>query len=947
MIEAREVEHLKQLENSAAAMSRSIAAVPMDWGHLIAAAQRTIGLYQEGYDNRESIDGLLFEEKAHPLIASARILEAAARCVQVETSQESENLLLLSAAAFAMHGNFVSARAVLANPSISLEGRDGLTWAAIATFCPSQLHTASRSIERQTAESKYIEQLSYFLRTGDSNSVSTLKDSLKTCMARATDAVAIVLLRCARIALRQILSLSTASVLNEFSNVIGADMIRRLVDRGVTTLLPPQRRALASSPILRSNKNVLITFPTSTGKTLLAELMIAAALHDQDGVAVYLAPYIALASQVGKSLRDHLPESIRVSILAGGLPLRSDDDFFVGRTVIVSTPERFDLLIRSGKLPISMLRLIVADEVHMVERDERGARLEGILSRMRLLQTQGKTFRIAALSAVVSNFEGMCDWLNVDADALVTDTWRPTARRVGVWTASGSLVWLHGTDPMRPSNANLSTQIGKRALIPNRPIYPTDKPGGVRSQQQAAYENGAQLARQLSAEIGSPLLVVCMTKPSTRRLAEAIAAGRPEPALGDITPRLDDLVARILGAYQYLRPLAEMVKKRVAYHNSTIPPEIRSGIEDAVRSKDLDCVVATTTLAEGVDLPFRATIMFEWLIGYKDDQQPVSPLLFRNIAGRCGRAGSFSEGDTIIYENQLGNLKFTADPRVRASAILGMISREPVLESAVERMEFSPARQRITAVLEGQFIAAIPENPNSEDLVEDLVDHMFASRVPANGNSKTILTKARADALDETYGAFARAASPIRLTELGVAVNETGLSPESCVKILSKLRDSPQSLTLTQSVTFVMLSFYGLREQTNRTLVDVVTKNGRRKLIRPDDFEEIAEKYLARVPLQEIFAALPKAGKSTTSAKVSAWAQGEARSDHWDSQFDSFVEFSVQVLDGFVPTILRACGILARHSRCEVPPESWQAFAETVASVSRDPTSQETTETEV
>jgi helicase len=947
MIESREVEHLKLLENSAAAMSRSIAAAPMDWGHLIAAAQRTIGLYQESHDNQRLIDDLLFEEKAHPLIAAARILEAAARCVQVESSEESTNLFLLSAAAFAMHGNFVSARAILASPSIRLEGRDGLTWAAIATFCPSQLPIVLRSIERQTHESDYIEKLSYFLRTGDYNGISSLRESLKTCMARASDAVAIVLLRCARIALQQLLNLSVSFVLKEFSSTIGSDTIGRLVDGGISTLLPPQRRALESSPILRSNKNVLITFPTSTGKTLLAELMVAAALHNQDGVAVYLAPYIALASQVSKSLRAHLPESIRVSVLAGGLPLSSDDNFLAGRTVIVATPERFDLLIRSEKLPISMLRLVVADEVHMVERDERGARLEGILSRMRLLQTQGMNFRIAALSAVVSNFESICTWLNIEADAVVTDKWRPTARRVGVWTASGNLVWLHGTDPMRPSNANLSTQLGKRTLIPNRPIYPTDKPGGIRHQQQAAYENGAQLARQLSAEIGSPILIVCMTKPSTRKLAEAIAAGRPEPALGDITPKQDDLVARILDAYQYLRPLAEMIKKRVAYHNSTIPPEIRSGIEDAVRSRDLDCVVATTTLAEGVDLPFRSTIMFEWLIGYKNDQHPVSPLLFRNIAGRCGRAGSYSEGDTIIYENQLGNLEYTADPRVRANAILGMISKEPILESAVERAELSPARQRISAVLEGQFIAAIPENPNSEDLVGDLVGHMFSSRMPANTNAKLILTNARTAALDETYGALARAASPIRLTELGVAVNETGLSPESCFKIMSKLPEVPQGLTLVQAVTYVMRSFYGLREQTNRTLIDVVIKNGSRKLITPADFEGIAEKYLARVPLQRIFAELPKAAKSTTAAKVSAWAQGQAKSDHWDAQFDGFVEFSAQVLDGFVPTILRACGILAQHCRCKVPKENWQAFAEIVVSVSRDPTSQETTETDV
>ena len=68
----------------------------------------------------------------------------------------------------------------------------------------------------------------------------------------------------------------------------------------------------------------------------------------------------------------------------------------------------------------------------------------------------------------------------------------------------------------------------------------------------------------------------------------------------------------------------------------------------------LKVVAATTTLAEGVDLPFRVTILADWLTFDGDKSRPMESLLFKNIAGRCGRAGQFTEGDTIIFDNPVG-----------------------------------------------------------------------------------------------------------------------------------------------------------------------------------------------------------------------------------------------------------------------------------------------------
>ena len=88
-------------------------------------------------------------------------------------------------------------------------------------------------------------------------------------------------------------------------------------------------------------------------------------------------------------------------------------------------------------------------------------------------------------------------------------------------------------------------------------------------------------------------------------------------------------------------------------------------------------VTATTTLAEGVDLPFRFTILADWLTwDGTNKQRPMASLLFRNIAGRCGRAGVMTEGDTIIFDNPVGDPIHT-NPFSRQAAQLDLYVNAP------------------------------------------------------------------------------------------------------------------------------------------------------------------------------------------------------------------------------------------------------------------------------
>ena len=164
---------------------------------------------------------------------------------------------------------------------------------------------------------------------------------------------------------------------------------------------PPQYRAIVTASLLDRSENALISLPTSTGKTLVGEMCLVASLEGRPGVACYLAPYVALGRQVAATFSQHLPPDVTVRRFMGGVreeePLAPTERM----EVIVATPESLDALLRGSPELLDHLRCVVCDEAHMVENEGRGMRLEGLITRLRLLQTRGLSTRIVLLSAVL------------------------------------------------------------------------------------------------------------------------------------------------------------------------------------------------------------------------------------------------------------------------------------------------------------------------------------------------------------------------------------------------------------------------------------------------------------------------------------------------------------------------------------------------------------------
>ena len=579
------------------------------------------------------------------------------------------------------------------------------------------------------------------------------------------------------------------------------------------------------------------------------------------------------------------------------------------------------------------------DEAHLIENGQRGARLEGLIARLLLAQQEWHTGRIILVSAVIPNAPAIAQWIGAPPADVVNHSWTPNCRRIAIWRPSGQLVWHHSNDPVSPDGATAEQQIASIVLPWPRRIIPTRW-----NYQESAYfegdnyDNLVYLCAFMWGRQKEPVLCVCSTRETTRQTASRLAARFDviEPLPSEIQKAVD-LIATKYPHYSHLR---KALLRGVAYHNASLPHDLRVAIEESAKAKELRCVVSTTTLAEGVDLPFRVTVIADWIRHKGETQVPYSPLLVRNIAGRCGRVGYFTEGDIVIYDNPLGARKFKAPGLKEDWQQKIFFSKGDIgVQSGLEQ-EFSDCS--VKATVASQFLACVAENQANEQIEKAFTERLFAKSAARNEQIQPFIHQLVSEITSEDWR-LATKNSPLALTALGVAVNQSGFSSSSCRRILSCLAGLTIDPTDKVGVATHLLTELGdLPEQNDSKFRKLVERD---KLIRAapkarkpsppkiylriDYVPAVLKDWLeGRLPI-EIFASLPLVKKSDRRPPLSVWLQGTEEVTSWDAEFDKFCDFLRTTVFEFLPSLLRASSLLAPHAGEAAQIETdWQAMAE-------------------
>jgi helicase len=870
------------------------------------------------------------------ITASSRIFDLAAQAAAGGLQQDHLSLVLTSIVAFGIAGNFPAATSVIRRNGRLLTELSPFMAAVVATNSPRHLGEMVEHATSCTPVLRYFEALSQFLLSGEDAAMNLVETRFRDLFDKTEDVFTLHLLYLSKATLQQIDQLSFARAMVNVQYRLKRSHVSSILATNLSTLLPPQLRAL-NEGFLEFDGNKVLSQPTSTGKSFLAELAMASSLQKLGDIAIIITPYVALGRQMARSLESHLPAPCVVHRLFGGYKVPTDSFDNQSYHAVVATPERLDAWLRFNPNFVEQVRCVVADEVHLIERGSRGIRLESLITRFRLVQKRGGKLQIVLMSAVTPPDARIRDWMGETTVQFYQDTWKPTARRTAIWRENGELVWFAGTEHPLPPGFSPQTEAGKvRLAWLHRNFYSSSNIGANLKQVPLAMENVAYLTEHIWNQFREPILCICGSRNSTRQLAAYISKRfQPSPTGEAPGPIVGRAIQAIKEKYPYLTILADCLRSGAAYHNGSLPHDIRELIEQAVLQQELKCVAATTTLAEGVDLPFRVTILVDWLLYGRGGVSPISSKLFKNIAGRCGRAGQHTEGDVILFDNPVGDERYTKSyfrQQIQRGILFG--DQNAPLGSALKDASLDPS---VVACLESQFLAAIQENPASVDITQEFADSLLDGGGRQIGSDVTQLLQATETFLLGGNGhAFAERNSPLQLTNFGAIANKTGFCPRSCLRIVDALTDLGADLSAEVLLSNLLLRLVDLAEQPVSKFTESLSKPKSRYCVKKEEVSQILEKWVQDVPLQKIFAELPHWTSSKRSVPLDDWLQGRAGFSTWDGQFDDFTTFCVELIGKFLPWLLRACAMLSPFGNVYAQTLEWNGFADQIDKIPSD-----------
>lgn len=394
---------------------------------------------------------------------------------------------------------------------------------------------------------------------------------------------------------------------------LNKDIIDILKEHDISELYPPQAEAL---PYVLKRENMVLSIPTASGKSLVAYLAIVHRLINEGGKALYVVPLKALAREKYEELQLFEKLGLKVGISTGDL---DDSDPRLTRfDIIVCTSEKADSLLRHRVTWMDKIKVLVIDEIHLIHDPSRGPTLEVIISHFKALNPKTQ---IIALSATIKNATELSIWLN---GKLIQSDWRPVPLREGVYF-----------------HREIKYDDGKIIAIDSSEKKPLER------LVEDSIVNGGQVlvfvnTRRSTVSVANNLSLIiekCLSKKDKNNLLILMKSTKNE--LSELTS-IDN-------------KLFFCLEKGVAFHNAGLSSSQRRVVENGFKNRIIKCIVATPTLAAGVNIPAQRVIIRDlWRYDPNFGMHPIPILEYKQQAGRAGRPryDKFGEAITIAKNEE-------------------------------------------------------------------------------------------------------------------------------------------------------------------------------------------------------------------------------------------------------------------------------------------------------
>ena len=376
---------------------------------------------------------------------------------------------------------------------------------------------------------------------------------------------------------------------------------------------------------IEEGKSVVVCAPTGAGKTCIAEAAIQLAIQNNNRI-FYTTPLKALSNQKYHDF------SKKYGIENTGL-LTGDTSINRDAKIVVMTTEVFRNMLYgttfgSVKDNLKDVKYVVLDEVHYMNDESRGTVWEESIIYC------PTNIQIIALSATVQNSSQLTDWINTvhsETKHVFTD-FRPVPLRFYYYDSSKP----HTILPLMTPTGALNSKI---------------KP-----ESRYKYFNAKTQPKNQMADIVEVLhqkdMLPCIYFTFSRRKCNenALQCKKLELLTKEESIEIEKYIDEYLKDNMYLfnSPQLELIKKGVAPHHAGLLPGLKNLIERLFQKGLIKVVFATETLAAGINMPARTTIISSISKRTDDGHRLLTANEFLQMSGRAGRRGMDEIGYVVI-----------------------------------------------------------------------------------------------------------------------------------------------------------------------------------------------------------------------------------------------------------------------------------------------------------
>ena len=379
---------------------------------------------------------------------------------------------------------------------------------------------------------------------------------------------------------------------------------------------------------ISEGKSVVVCAPTGAGKTVIAQHSINCAL--EKGYRVfYTTPLKALSNQKFSDFSEQYGAD-KVGLLTG------DTSFNRDAQIVVMTTEVFRNMLYGTNFGsvsdnLKNVRYVILDEVHYMNDEQRGTVWEESIIYC------PTNIQIVALSATVANADKLTEWINTvhSKTELINTDFRPVPLRYYYFDSSQPNKLL----PLLTPNGQLNSKI--------RPEKKEFKRGKAVQKRSIVKD----VVRNLHEKDMLPAIYFTFSRKKCdeqmEKCAELYLVTPQEQA--EIKQIIDDYIAE--NPYLYKNKHIEYLMLGVASHHAGLLPGWKVLVEKLFQKGLIKVVFATETLAAGINMPARSTVISSISKRTDSGHRILTPSEFLQMSGRAGRRGM----DEIGYVTIVGS----------------------------------------------------------------------------------------------------------------------------------------------------------------------------------------------------------------------------------------------------------------------------------------------------